>query len=271
MATVSPSHPVMHRTCLRCLGPSFLQARAFRYSAASYAHGLCPHGCAQYEDCQTLTVLNVEDQEGTCMKLSAFRAGKPLVLDFWHTRCVKCPAALTKLDMIAPLHPGVLFASCCLSLGSETEGTQEQVLELLEDQWENLKHVYMTVDEKEAAKRQFGFSAVPFCVVFDADGAELYRGDPGSVDFSTVFNAATAAEPVAEPASQALPSTPVKTGIVNTTAGVQASDKPPAALDISKKIAQESPGSVMDVCERVQAAAARPPVVFGFGNDDEDF
>ena len=102
-------------------------------------------------DLQPLSVLDVDEQTASSSTLGAFRAGSPLVLDFWHTRCVKCPAALAMLDQHAEAHPGVTFAACALSLGSETEGTQEQVLELLEGQYENLKHLYMTFDEKEAA------------------------------------------------------------------------------------------------------------------------
>ena len=72
-----------------------------------------------FEETQTLSVLDVE--EGTAAPpctISALRAGKPLVLDLWHTKCVRCPDALTKLDGIAGSgkHADVVFASCALSL-----------------------------------------------------------------------------------------------------------------------------------------------------------
>lgn len=199
-----------------------------------------------YEETQTLTVLDVEAGEaGESTTLAAFRAGKPLVIDFWHTRCTKCPAAVSKLDTIAPKHPDVTFASCALSLGSETEGTQEQVLDLLDGQWENLKHLYMTVEEKEAAKAEFGFKAVPFAVVFSADGAVLFSGDPQGIDFATVFDAkpaTVAAKPEAEQQLSAELASKV-------SVGAKEEAPPPKPL----------------------AEANRPPVVLGFGNDDEDF
>ena len=96
-----------------------------------------------------LSVLDVGEETGEPSTLGAFRDGKKLVLDFWHTRCTNCPNALTKLDGVAAKHPEVRFAACALSLGSKTEGTQEQVLELLDGMWENLTHLYMPFEDKE--------------------------------------------------------------------------------------------------------------------------
>jgi thiol-disulfide isomerase/thioredoxin len=198
-------------------------------------------------DATTLTVLDPDEQEASASTVGALRDGKPLVLDFWTTRCVRCPAALSHLDEVAPKHPGVTFASCAMSLNSATEGTQEQVLELLEGQWENLKHCYMTFDEKEAAKAAFGFSSVPFCVVFGADGAVHYKGDPKDIDYATVFDAkpASSAEPAPPTPSKALASALEKTAVT----------------------ASEPPAVPLGESNRTPAA----PVALGFGNDDEDF
>ena len=187
-----------------------------------------------YEDAQKLTVLDVDEQTGASTTLAAFRAGKPLVLDFWHTRCTRCPAAISKLDDLAPKHPHVQFASCALSLGSETEGTQEQVLELLEGQWENLAHLYMTFEEKEFAKKEFGFTAVPFAVVFNAEGKVCYSGDPAKIDVSTVFD---------------------------STGEKLASD-----LEAKACVKEEAPAT-----KPLAEANRAQPVALGFGNDDEDF
>ena len=111
-----------------------------------------------YEQTQTLTVLDMESgkaAESSCT-LSALRDGKPLVLDLWHTKCVRCPEALTKLDGIAGSgkHPGVVFAACALSLCDKPdppkseEAGREAVIELVDDMWDNLKHCYMTAEEK---------------------------------------------------------------------------------------------------------------------------
>ena len=53
------------------------------------------------------------------------------------------------------------------------------------------------VEDKEKAKELLGFKAVPFCVVFAEDGSILFKGDPGAVDFDTVFTAAAAVDEVA--------------------------------------------------------------------------
>ena len=63
----------------------------------------------------TLSLLDVDEQSGSPTTIGALAAGKPLVLDFWHTRCVNCPAALSKLDGEAEAHPEVVFAACALS------------------------------------------------------------------------------------------------------------------------------------------------------------
>jgi len=142
----------------------------------------CPRPIMAYETQQTLKLLHT----GEASSLAAFRAGRPLVLDFWHTRCERCPEALAKLDHIAGSgkHAGVLFAACALSTG---HGSMEKTQELLGDDWENLTHLFMSVDEKELAKSEFDFSAVPFCVVFAANGSVLYKGDPKDINFNTIF------------------------------------------------------------------------------------
>merc|ERR1740117_884733 len=183
----------------------------------------------------TCAVLDTENATSTRSTLGEVRGGKPLVLDFWHTRCTRCPEALTKLNALARQDKGVTFVACAMSLGSESEGTQEQVTELLEDQWEHLTHIYMTFDEKEAAKQKWGFKAVPFCVVFGADGTELYTGDPKGVDLKTVRS------PVEE---VAIISESLASAELSPTAGKPQPDTK-----------EKSPASV----------------VLGFGGDDEDF
>ena len=88
---------------------------------------------ASAPDALTLSVLDPDEQTAEKSTLGDFRGNGALVIDFWTTRCVNCPAALTKLDAIAGKSTAV-YAACALSLGSDTEGTQEQVLELLEGQ-----------------------------------------------------------------------------------------------------------------------------------------
>ena len=126
---------------------------------------------ATYEQTQTLTVLDMESgtaAESSCT-LSALRDGKPLVLDLWHTKCVRCPEALTKLDAIAGSgkHPGVVFAACALSLCDKPdppkseEAGREAVIELVDDMWDNLKHCYMTADEKVSPHTALTYTCLP--------------------------------------------------------------------------------------------------------------
>ena len=58
-----------------------------------------------------LSLLDFAEETGTSSSIGELRAGKRLVIDFWHTRCVQCPDALSKLDTIAPKHPDVTFAA----------------------------------------------------------------------------------------------------------------------------------------------------------------
>ena len=48
--------------------------------------------------------------------ISTLCNNKSLVIDFWHTKCTKCPLALEKLDEMSNNYSNVNFASCALSL-----------------------------------------------------------------------------------------------------------------------------------------------------------
>eukprot|EP00966_Prymnesium_polylepis_P030055 698698-Prymnesium_polylepis.2 len=193
-----------------------------------------------YEQTQTLTILDVADGgEGESSTISALRDGKPLVLDFWHTKCQNCPAALAKLDKVAASgkHADVKFVACALSLCDKPDGppdedsSKEGVTELIDDMWDSLTHCYMTADEKAKAKAEFGFTSVPFCVVYGADGALRFKGNPADIDYATVFAA---------------------------PAPVEEATKAIAKVDL-KPLGEANH----------EAAAAKP--VLGFGGDDEDF
>jgi len=154
---------------------------------------------------ENISFVKIED--GVKHTVTSISAGKPLVMDFWHTQCTRCPAALEKLDKLAGKGLGdVVFTSCALSL---SDGDLSMVQEMTEDTWENLIHLYMTMEEKEAAKAAFGFKAVPFVVCFDKNGTVLASGDPRKMDIEAIFTqpAQTAPEPVkvVEPAPAPTP------------------------------------------------------------------
>ena len=116
--------------------------------------------------------------------LNELRGSKAMVLDFWHTKCVKCPAALERLNDEAGEAEGkVLFVACALSQG---QGNLEAVEDLTMD-WENLTHVFMEVDMKELAKKAFGFTQVPFYVVVGESGSILGMGDPKNIDYEQLL------------------------------------------------------------------------------------
>lgn len=56
--------------------------------------------------------------------LKDFCAGKIGLIDFWHTKCVKCPAALAKLNDEAERNQDAVYIACALSLG---EGSEDDV------------------------------------------------------------------------------------------------------------------------------------------------
>lgn len=149
---------------------------------------------AAFESAQALRLLDVPAATAAPTTIRELRDGKPLVLDLWHVKCVRCPAALTKLDGLARAHPGVKFAACALSLCDKPDGPsddevgQQDVIDLIDDMWENLTHCYMSLDEKLSAKAELGFTSVPYCVVFGADGTILFKGDPTNADLEAVLS-----------------------------------------------------------------------------------
>lgn len=84
---------------------------------------------------------------------------KDSVIDLWHTKCIRCPAALDRLDEEAMQHPEVQFIACALSLG--VEGEVEKVQQMTA-RWPHLRHLFLSEDSKEMMKERFAFSSVPF-------------------------------------------------------------------------------------------------------------
>eukprot|EP01038_Epipyxis_sp_PR26KG_P007111 gene7111-9704_t len=132
-----------------------------------------------------INVLVLSNENGLSTSLSNFCHGKAGVIDFWHTKCVRCPAALEKMNQnAASLENGdTMFIACALSQG---EGNEEDVKDLSAD-WDGLIHLFMDLTGKEQAKTSFGFNSVPFCVVFDQNGLIVASGDPKSFDYISIL------------------------------------------------------------------------------------
>ena len=140
------------------------------------------------------------DENSKNLSLNELRDGRAMLIDFWTTKCVKCPAALEKLNEEAANNAdgSVLYVSCALSQGP---GNQDVVRDMV-DEWEDLTHVFMEVEHKDAAKSAFGFSAVPFVIIVDKSGNIISSGDPKSLDYATLLKtAASGATATSAPAA----------------------------------------------------------------------
>ena len=138
------------------------------------------------------------DENARTLSLNELRNGRAMIIDFWTTKCVKCPAALEKLNEAAAssIDSSVLYVSCALSQGP---GNKEVVMDMV-DEWEDMTHCFMESDQKEEAKNAFGFSAVPFVIIVDKSGSVISSGDPKSVDYVTTLKTAAAASSEVAPA-----------------------------------------------------------------------
>ena len=111
-----------------------------------------------------------------------------IVIDFWHSKCTKCPAALEKLNEISNKYNNVKFYACALSL---EEGDVDLITDIIDDSWENLTNLYLTIDGKEQIKKIFDFNSVPFSVIISKDGTILNKGDPKNIQFDDILNIPT--------------------------------------------------------------------------------
>ena len=129
------------------------------------------------------------DNDNIIDLLSLLEGKRGMVLDFWTSKCVKCPGALDKLNSKALSYPDIAFISCALSQG---DGNVDIVKELVDEgSWENLTNVFLEIEHKENAKALFGFAQVPFCLVINTDGTVLQAGDPKSIDFDSALASCT--------------------------------------------------------------------------------
>lgn len=104
-------------------------------------------------------------------------------IDFWTTRCTRCPAALDRLNEMAadPAYGNVHFvAIVCDSL----DGARNIIEQDDEPRWANLQHYFMSQADKERAKKILGFHSVPFYVVVNERGVICQKGN--KVDWDTI-------------------------------------------------------------------------------------
>ena len=136
---------------------------------------------------EALKVSTLDENSGELVSLADLRSNKSMIIDFWHTKCVKCPAAIDKLNEEAEgeIDSAETVVVCCaLSLG---EGNKEMVKDVVSD-WENITHVFMDMEMKEEAKKLLNFAAVPFYVIVNKDGVITGKGDPKKMDYIALLN-----------------------------------------------------------------------------------
>lgn len=107
------------------------------------------------------------------------------LLDFWTTKCTRCPDALDKLDHMArdPKYENVHFVSICCD---KLDGARDIIDQEREERWQNVNHYFMESKHKDEAKKLLGFQQVPFYVVLDEYGDIQQMGNQRAIDFDEV-------------------------------------------------------------------------------------
>lgn len=109
----------------------------------------------------------------------------PTIIDFWTTKCTRCPAALDELNAMAasPIYKNVKFASICCDC---CDGAREILDEHDEPKWKHVDHYFMGFEYKEMAKKVLGFKSVPFLVVLNEEGEIVQMGGKKQIDFDNI-------------------------------------------------------------------------------------
>mmetsp|Transcript_18239 Transcript_18239/g.26667 ORF Transcript_18239/g.26667 Transcript_18239/m.26667 type:complete len:159 (-) Transcript_18239:205-681(-) len=136
-----------------------------------------------------------DDSTSTIHKVANSRV---MVIDFWTTKCTRCPAALDKLNDMAEEKPDVVFVSCCLN-------DKEVAADMVDGNWENMTHIFVEPEIKEQLKSKFAFSQVPYCVVISQNNEVLASGSPRDMDINQILNSASNITSTENPKNQTDP------------------------------------------------------------------
>lgn len=110
---------------------------------------------------QSLVVTRISD--GATMPFETLHRNRSIIVDFWNIRCQRCPKSLAELDALAAsATDGKGYIACALSIGKASDDTTFAHVKDLVDTFPHLEHYFMSYDEKEAAKRCFQFTTLPF-------------------------------------------------------------------------------------------------------------
>merc|ERR1719491_2508335 len=138
------------------------------------------------------TVAQLPDLPLTCLSTAKYKSthdsfkGKNTVIDFWTTKCTRCPEALDRLDSLAtdPKYLNVQFSSVVL----DTCDGARNIIETPDDhpRWGNVHHYYLNEEYRSVAKEALGFRQVPFYVVLNEEGEITQKGGKRDIDFEVV-------------------------------------------------------------------------------------
>lgn len=113
------------------------------------------------------------------------------VVEFWTTRCVRCPRSMSDLDRIASTWKhkgyGARFISVCCMPPNTIDAKAEYQLgaECIENgEYDNITHVFADMETKQRLKQIFSFTSVPHLAIIDANGVVQVSAPAKKVDLS---------------------------------------------------------------------------------------
>ncbi|KAJ8608750.1 hypothetical protein CTAYLR_007783 [Chrysophaeum taylorii] len=127
--------------------------------------------------------LTVVADDGRATTLEALRRGRPAVVDFWTTRCGRCPACLSKLNAMAKEESEVAFLAVCLDAPATAAPELEKTSSA---SWEAMTHAFADLETKEKFKAHWGFKYVPYVVVVDKHGSTFFHGSGAGLEPETI-------------------------------------------------------------------------------------
>jgi thiol-disulfide isomerase/thioredoxin len=186
-----------------------------------------------------------DDSMSTIAELAG---GKMALVDFWTTKCVRCPMAIQKLEMAAanPKYADTVkfFTICC-----DVADVAKEIVE--EEEWENMTHTFMALDKKEECKEYFGFKSVPHYVLINKAGVVVHN-------VSTKFELSTLDELVA--ADDSVAATPTKAAAASAVSPAAESPSSPLApleIDVGVEAAAAPDQSEMSEAEKEEVNRLR--------------
>lgn len=107
-------------------------------------------------------------EDGSKATLADFR-GKPVLVNLWATWCAPCVAEMPALDRLAQAKAGEMAV---VGISQDLQGW-EKVKPFLAKA--KLRHMTILLDEEGALAATLGAPGLPFTVLYDADGKEVWR------------------------------------------------------------------------------------------------